>query len=70
MNWDKEIRLKIDLRSLSIMIITSLVLIIYFFSTERKLDLMEEKINFLHYQYGNYSHLENRVLILEEKCKE
>lgn len=69
MKWNKEIILKIDLLSLILLGVFCLTILTIYLNNERRFDTMNEKVQFLHHRYGDFSLLDDRINVLEEICR-
>jgi hypothetical protein len=69
-NWNRQIEFKLDIVTIVVISLFTVILGIYYFSIERRLDSIHEKVEFMHHRYGDYAHLENRLILLEENLNQ
>ena len=69
MKLDREIHIKVELWSIFLLLLFTSTIAIIYLNNERTLDTMNEKVEFLHRQYGDFSLLDDRLNILEDYCR-
>lgn len=69
MKLDKEIHIKVELWSIFLLLLFTSTIAIIYLNNERTLDTMNEKVEFLHRQYGDFSLLDDRLNVLEDYCR-